>query len=539
MTALDLLLRGGRVHTVDPSVPSAEAIGIVGGRIAWVGTDADVPPARRTIDLGGRLVLPGFIDSHNHVRLGSNLEAVQLGGIETLAGVRAALDSHAAVHPEREWIVAEGWSYAALPERRRPRAADLDGVAPGRAIFVVSYDAHIVWLNREAMGRIGIGRDVEMVPFGHVEHDLDGEPTGYISDFAVMGLSRDGTAALAALSPVDFGADAQYRSLRSSLDLAVESGITTIVEPQNSLDDLALLERARADGLLRSRLIAALFHPPGTSAADLDAFADARRRFDDDRLRVGPLKLYIDDVVEPHTAALLEPYADEPSTAGDTYYSPAEFAALVVELEERGFQLFVHATGDRGVRTILDGVEHARTVRGPADVRHQVVHAELIHPDDVPRFARLGVAACMQPRHAAPDIVVDWRQAVGPERYDRAFRWRALVEAGATLAFSSDWNVTEMEPLIGLQAALTRADRAGRNAWSTDQTVDLATAIHAYTMGGAYANFLEADRGSVSVGKQADLVALAEDLFAIEPAAYPDVGIDLVMVDGEAVVDRI
>jgi len=537
--AVDLLLRRGRVHTVDPDVPRAEAIGVVGGRIAWVGADTDVPAARRTIDLGGRLVLPGFIDSHNHVRLGSNLDAVQLAGIETLEGVRAAIDGFAVAHPERDWIVAEGWSYAALPERRRPRAADLDGVVPGRAILVVSYDAHVVWLNREAMRRIGIDRQVEMLPFGRVEHDPDGEPTGYIADFAVMGLSREGIAALAAISPADFGAEAQYRSLRSSLDLAISSGITTIVEPQNSLDDLALFKRARADGILHSRLIAALFHPPETSAADLDAFAEARRRLADDRLRVGPLKLYIDDVVEPHTAALLEPYADEPSTSGASYYEPDEFASLVVDLEERGFQLFVHATGDRGVRTVLDGVEHARAVRGPADARHQVVHAELIHPDDVPRFGRLGVVACMQPRHAAPDVVTDWRPAVGPARYGRAFPWRALVEADARLAFSSDWNVTEMEPLIGLQAAVTRADRAGRNAWTVDQAVDLATAIHAYTMGGAYANFLEADRGSISVGKQADLIALSENLFTIAPADYPEVGIDLVMVDGEAVVDRV
>jgi predicted amidohydrolase YtcJ len=534
----DLLIRNAQVYTVDPSRPWAQAVAVKGGRIAAVGDDAEAvaaaPRHAREVDAAGRLVLPGFIDAHNHVRLGSDTEAVQLGGATTLDEVRAAIGAYADAHPDRGWIVAEGWSYSALPEPRRPRAEDLDGVAPGRAVIVLSYDVHNAWLNREAMARFGIGRGTVSVPFGHVELDDAGEPTGFVTDFAVMGLSRAGNAALAAQIP-NFAPASAYRRLVHSLELAAACGITTIVEPQNSVDDLHLFARARDEGDLRSRLIAALFHLPGTTAAELDEFEEARRTYDDDRFRVGPVKLYIDDVAESHTAALLEPYADDPSTSGGTFYEPPAFAEAIVELERRGFQTFTHAIGDRGIRTALDAVAHARRTHGPRDARHQLVHVELVHPDDLGRFAELGVVACMQPRHAAPDVVDVWREVVGSARRSLPFPWRSLAEHGAVLALSSDWNVAQMEPLIGIYSALTRADLNGGGAWTTDQTLDLEAAIHGYTMGSAFANFIEEDRGSVTLGKAADLVVLSRDLFGLEPAEILGTRVDLTIVDGRIV----
>jgi predicted amidohydrolase YtcJ len=538
VTGGDLLIRNAEVYTVDPARPRAEAIAVKGGRIAAVGDDAEAvaaaPRGAPEVDAAGRLVLPGFIDAHNHVRLGSDTEAVQLGAATTLDEVRVAIDAYADAHPDREWIVAEAWSYSALPEPRRPKADDLEGVARGRAVIVLSYDVHNAWLNREAMRRFGIGRGTTSVAFGHVESDEDGEPTGFVTDFAVMGLSRAGNAALAAHIP-NFAPASAYRRLVHSLELAAGCGITTIVEPQNSVDDLHLFARARDEGDLRSRLIAALFHPPGTTAAELDEFEEARRTYDDDLLRVGPVKLYIDDVAESHTAALLQPYADDPSTSGDTFYEPAAFAEVIVELDRRGFQTFTHAIGDRGIRTALDAVEHARRAHGPRDARHQLVHVELVHPDDLRRFSDLGVIACMQPRHAAPDVVDVWREAVGTARASLPFPWRSLAEHGAVLALSSDWNVAQMEPLIGIYSALTRADLDGGGAWTTDQTLDLRAAIHGYTMGSAFANFAEADRGSVTSGKAADLIVLSRDLFVLEPAQILDTRVDLTIVDGRIV----
>jgi predicted amidohydrolase YtcJ len=539
---MDLVIRNAKVWTVDLDQAEAEAVAVRDGRIAAVGDDRAsrdaVGPNAEEIDARGGTVLPGFVDAHNHLHLGSDADAVQLGSATTLDQVRSAIDAFATADPSREWIIGEGWNYSALPDRRRPRAGDLDGIAAGHPVMVFSYDVHNAWLNREAMRRFGIGTGTGDVAFGLVERDPGtGEPTGFVTDFAVMGLSRDGQAALAAASP-NFGRDATYRKLLRSLDMAAELGITTAVDPQNALDDLALFVKARDQGAMRSRVIAALFHTPDTTTDDLDAFAEAKRTHDDDWFRVGPIKLYIDDVIEPHTAAMLEPYANRPDTRGETFYEPAAFAELITALERRGFQTFTHATGDRGIRTVLDAVAHARRVNGPRDARHQIVHVECVHPDDLSRFADLGVVACMQPRHCAPEIVEDWRANVGPERWRYAWPFRSLDTGGATLALSSDWNVAEMDPLVWLYTACTRANLDGSDAWIPEETLDLATAIRAATLGSAYANFFDHERGSIEVGKQADLVVLSRDVFADRPAALLETRVDVSIVDGEVVHRR-
>ncbi|MFF9094042.1 amidohydrolase [Streptomyces sp. NPDC014802] len=538
-----LVLRNARIHTVDPDLPSAEALAVRDGRIVWLGQDADAArwtgPRTEVIDAGGRRVLPGFVDAHNHVRLGSDAECVQLAGARSMAEVAARISAWRARHPGAGWIEAEGFDYSVLPGGRMPRASDLDELTGDTPAFVLSYDVHTMWLNSAALAALGVTRDADTLPFGVPEkHPATGEPTGFVRDFAVRGLSRAGHRALRELGVPWASNERQYGRLLRSLDDAVRFGITTVVEPQNSLDDLDLFARARKEGRLRSRLVAALFHPRGTTEADLDAFAEAARRFDDDRMRVGPLKLYIDDVVEPRTAALLEPYTGCRHHRGDTFYPPEEFAELLTRLDARGFQCFVHATGDRGIRTVLDAVARARAANGPRDARHQVVHVECCDPADVPRFAELGVVACMQPRHCAPEIAgpgQDWARNVGPERWHKAWPMRSLHRAGATLAFSSDWNVAEMDPMVGLYTAVTRRPLGGGEAWMPQETVDMETAVHAYTMGSAYANFLEDERGSLSVGKFADLVVLSRDVLAVEPEAVPGTVCELVMVGGEVV----
>ncbi|MFE7955723.1 amidohydrolase [Streptomyces sp. NPDC057413] len=538
-----LVLRNARIHTVDPDLPSAEALAVRDGRIVWLGPDADAArwtgPRTEVIDAGGRRVLPGFVDAHNHVRLGSDAECVQLAGARSMAEVAARISAWRARHPGAGWIEAEGFDYSVLPGGRMPRASDLDELTGDTPAFVLSYDVHTMWLNSAALTALGVTRDADTLPFGVPEKDpATGEPTGFVRDFAVRGLSRAGHRALRELGVPWASPERQYGRLLRSLDDAVRFGITTVVEPQNSLDDLDLFARARKEGRLRSRLVAALFHPRGTTEADLDAFAEAARRFDDDRMRVGPLKLYIDDVVEPRTAALLEPYTGCRHHRGDTFYPPEEFAELLTRLDARGFQCFVHATGDRGIRTVLDAVARARAANGPRDARHQVVHVECCDPADVPRFAELGVVACMQPRHCAPEIAgpgQDWARNVGPERWHKAWPMRSLHRAGATLAFSSDWNVAEMDPMVGLYTAVTRRPLGGGEAWMPQETVDMETAVHAYTMGSAYANFLEDERGSLSVGKFADLVVLSRDVLTVEPEAVPGTVCELVMVGGEVV----
>ncbi|MGW0465598.1 amidohydrolase [Streptomyces sp. NPDC003027] len=543
----DLVLTHARIHTVDPDLPEAEALAVRDGRIVWVGADADAAAwtgaDTRILDAGGRLVLPGFIDAHNHVRLGSDDACVQLAGARTLDAVHQRITSWRASHPDAAWIEAEAFDYSAIPGGRMPTAADLDPVTGDTPALVLSYDVHTAWLNTAALRRLGVHRDRTSLPFGEAVTDpATGEPNGFVRDFAVKGLSRDGHRALRELGVPWAAPDRQYGRLTKSLDDAIGYGITTVVEPQNSLDDLALFERARAEGRLRSRLVAALFHPRGTTDADLDAFAAAARKYNDDRLRVGPLKLYIDDVVEPRTAALLEPYAGCGRHRGDTFYPAEEFAELLTRLDARGFQCFVHATGDRGIRTVLDAVARARAVNGPRDARHQIVHVECLDPADTPRFAELGVVACMQPRHAAPDIAgpgQDWAENIGQERWHKAWPLRGLHAAGAVLALSSDWNVAEMDPMVGIYTAVTRRPLSGGGEpWTPQETIDVATAVEGYTMGSAYANFLEHDRGSLTVGKLADFVILSRDILRVDPEEIPGTVAETVVVGGETVSTR-
>ncbi|MFJ6516973.1 amidohydrolase [Streptomyces filamentosus] len=541
----DLLLTGARIHTVDPALPEAEAMAVRDGRIVWLGSDEDAAawagPGTRRLDAAGRLVLPGFIDAHNHVRLGSDDACVQLAGARTLDEIHARVRTWRAAHPDAPWIEAEAFDYSAIPGGRMPTAADLDPATGATPALVLSYDVHTAWLNTAALRALGVDRDHTDLPFGTAVTDPEtGEPTGFVKDFAVKGLSRDGHRALRALGVPWASPDRQYGRLAKSLDDAVRFGITTVVEPQNSLDDLALFTRARLEGRLRSRIVAALFHPRGTTDADLDAFETAAAEHADDRFRVGPLKLYIDDVVEPRTAALLEPYAGCAHHRGDTFYPPEEFAALLARLDARGFQCFVHATGDRGIRTVLDAIAHARAVNGPRDARHQVVHVECLDPADTPRFAELGVVACMQPRHAAPDIAgpgQDWAENVGPDRWHKAWPLRDLRDAGAVLALSSDWNVAEMDPMVGIHAAVTRRPPGGGAPWTEDQTLTVTEAVEGYTMGSAHANFLEHERGSLTVGKLADFVVLSRDILRIAPEEIPGTVAETVVVGGEVVAE--
>ncbi|MER7397296.1 amidohydrolase [Streptomyces sp. NPDC000151] len=539
--AADLVLHNARLHTVDPALPEAEALAVRDGRIVWVGPDDEaaewISSGTEVLDAHGKLVLPGFIDAHNHVRLGSDDACVQLAGARSLDEVHSRIRAWRDAHPDAEWIEAEALDYSALPGGRMPRAADLDPVTGDIPAFVLSYDVHTAWLNTAALRRLGITKDRTDLPYGRAETDPEtGEPTGFLKDFAVRGLSRDGHRALRDLGLPWASAERQYRRLAGSLDDAIRFGITTVVEPQNSLDDLALFERAREEGRLRSRIVAALFHPRGTTGADLVDFARAAEKYDDDRLSVGPLKLYIDDVVEPRTAALLAPYAGCRHHRGETFYPPEEFAELLTELDSLGFQCFVHATGDRGIRTVLDAVERAREFNGPRDARHQIVHVECLDPADTPRFAALGVVACMQPRHAAPEIAgpgQDWAENVGADRWHKAWPLRSLKEAGAVLAFSSDWNVAEMDPMIGIYTAVTRQPLGGGEPWGPQETIDVETAVHGYTMGSAYANFLENERGSLTVGKLADFVVLSRDILRGAPEDIPGTVAEVVVVGGE------
>jgi len=534
----DLVIHDAKIYTVDPARPWAEAVAIKDGRILATGGDAEilrfVSSRTRVLDVRGRLVLPGFIDSHNHITFGSDPDVLQLSDVRSPREIYERVRLAVATQREGGWIEGEGWNYSVFPGGALPTWRDLEVVTGDRPAFLVSYDVHTVWLNRAALKRLGITRTTASLPYGEVDKDpRTGEPTGILRSFATMGLSVAGQQALRQILP-SWSAGRRFGRLKRNLEVASRFGITTIVEPQAFLEDLSLFSRARQDGILKSRLQIALYHPRGTPESELARFDEARRRFDDDVLRVAAVKLYIDDVVEPHTAAMLEPYSDSPGERGATLYPPDEFKSVAARIDRMKFQMFIHAIGDRGIRTALDALQYAREQNGPRDSRHQLVHIECLSPEDIPRFKALGVVACMQPRHCAPDITGKWAMNIGPERSRYAWAFRSLRDSGATLAFASDWNVAEMDPLVGIYTALTRKGLDGRppGGWIPEQTIDLVSALRAYTIQGAYANFVEGNRGSIEAGKYADVIVLSDNLFDLAPDRIKDARVLLTLVGG-------
>ncbi|TFV96757.1 amidohydrolase [Leifsonia flava] len=535
---IDLLLTGGVVRTFDDAQPTAEAVGTTDGRITYVGPAEDAPFARRTIDLEGRLVTPGIIDSHNHLLLGFDADAVSLEGAETLEEVRRRIRTLADARPDLDWICAENAVYSVVPGRR-PCAADLAGLAD-RPVLVTTYDQHSVWLNDVAVRALGIRR-ADSIAWGNPEIDaVTGEPTGWVTDFYTSAMTTAGLAALQRDIPM-YSPERRYRKLLTSLRMARATGITTVVEPQVPLAEMDLLFRARDEGELSSRVIAALFHPMD---ADASFRADLREAVDsapiDERLRFGPVKLYADDVIEPHTAWMLDDYANRPGHRGHPSAPLGELTRIVTELDRLGFQTHTHATGDGGIRIALDAIEHAARTNGTRDRRHGIVHVECLHPDDLPRFASLGVTAAMQPRHCSPDLVGGtWMDNVGEQRWSRAWRFRSLIDSGAHVALSSDWQVGEMDPLVGLYSALTRAALDGRSSWTDAERLGLDAALRGYTAEGAWAWHAEDSLGVVRVGARADLVTWSSNLYDLEPdpARLLTERADLTIVAGEIVHD--
>ncbi|WP_309066948.1 amidohydrolase [Microbacterium sp.] len=510
----DLLLTDAVVRTFDSDQPWAEAVGITDGRITYVGSAAEAPAARETRGLGGALVTPGIIDSHNHLLLGFDEDAVSLEGADTLAEVRRRLSGLAQTRPDLDWICGENAVYS-IVSGRRPRADDLAGITD-RPVFVTTYDQHSVWLNDVALRVLGIA-DGGSIPWGEPERDADGRATGWVTDFYTRAMTTAGLDAIHRDIPL-YSPDRRYRRMLSSLRMATAAGITTAIEPQVPLAEMELMLRARREGHLSSRVIAALFHPIDADAAFRERLREAVDSAPDDPLlRFGPLKLYADDVIEPHTAWMLDDYANRPGHRGHPSAAVGELTRIVTELDAMGFQTHTHATGDGGVRLALDAIEHAARTNGTTDRRHGIVHVECLDPADLPRFAALGVAAAMQPRHCSPDLVAGtWMENVGEQRWDRAWRIRSLMASGAHVALSSDWQVGEMDPLVGFYSALTRAGLDGSSAWTPGERIGLDDAIRGYTREGAWAWHAEHDLGVIRVGAAADLVAWSDNLYEHE-----------------------
>jgi predicted amidohydrolase YtcJ len=533
----DLYIAGAPVYTADPARPWADAVAVRGGRVAAVGPEAEVAglrgPATRKLRLDGGLVLPGFADAHVHTAAGGlELAQCDLHGVEP-EGYAAAVARYAAAHPDAPFILGGGWVMDAFGTAG-PHRATLDAAVADRPVLLESSDGHSAWVNRRALELAGITRATPDPPRGRIERDAAGEPTGALHE-AAMALVAD-------LAPRPDQAEWEAAIERGQAHLH-RLGITAWQDAAVSPEMLAAYRALAERGRLTGRVVAAQRWQVEAGEDQLADLIERRRTHTVGRLRASAVKIFADGVFENRTAAMLAPYLDGDgrpgANLGIAMLGAEELARVVTALDGHGFDVHVHAIGDRAVRDTLDAFGAAAAANGRRDARHQIAHLQFVHPDDRPRFRRLGVVANAQPFWSCLDgymreLTLPFLE---PERAGWQYPWASLRAAGAVLAFGSDWTVSTADPLAEIEVAVRRVAPGDRDAepFLPAERVDLPTALDAFTIGSAYALRLEAETGSVTPGKLADLTVLDRDPFDEAAGPIADARVLATLVEGQPV----
>ena len=526
----DLVLRGGRVWA-GKGLPEGTAIAVRGEHVIAVGSDADVAPlvgpSTRVIELRGRLVVPGFNDAHVHFLDGGfGLLSVDLRPAKDEADFARRLGEHAKTLPKGAWILQGTWDHQAWPSKAEPTRRLIDAVTPEHPVFVSRLDGHMALANSLALRLAGVTRETQDVEGGTIVRDADGEPTGLLKDNAMDLVSR------AIPEP---SREMNLRAARAALREAARVGVTTI-QDNSSVDALPAYQELRARGELTARLYVWRYASPSLEPLKRTG---VRTGLGDDWIRLGALKILSDGSIGSATAALFEPFADNPKSTGLLLYSPSELERLILEADAAGFQLAVHAIGDRANALVLDAFAKAVMTNGPRDRRFRVEHAQHVRAEDVERYRALGVVASVQPSHCIDDMRFVERH-IGRQRLKDSYRWASFLKAGVTVAFGTDWFVEPLDPRLGLYAAVTREFTEGgpTGGFEPQEKVGLEEALDAYTRGSAYAEFAEQDKGTLAPGKLADLVVFERDLFRISPREILTSPVDLTLVGGRVVFER-
>ena len=533
----DTLVLHGKVYTLNAKQPWAQAVAVQGGKILAVGSDAEIEKLRgngtKVIDAAGRLVLPGFTDCHIHFMDGSlSLDRVNLEDAKDPADIQQRLREYAKSHPGSGWVLGRGWDYGMFGEEALPHKKYLDEIFPDGPVFLEGYDGHTYWANSKALELAGINKNTPDPPNGAIVRDTKtGDPTGALKE------SAQGLVAKVVPKPTR---SERLAALRAGLKWANENGLTRVHSAGQDFEELDLYDELQRHGDLTVRFYIAYFlDPPELRPQDLDLIETARKKYRGEWIDTNVVKFMVDGVIESHTAAMLEPYSDDPALKGKLFWDPQKYDSAVEELDKRGFQIFTHAIGDYGVRTALDAYENAERVNRTTDRRPRIEHIETITAKDIPRFGQLGVIASMQPLHANPnaDTLNVWARNAGPERSSRGFAWHSIAAAGGKLAFGSDWPVVTLNPWIGVQLAVTRQTVEGKpeGGFYPEQRVTLAEAIAGYTIGAAFAGRREKTEGSLESGKVADLIVVSQNLFDIDPHKIADTKLITTMVGGRVV----
>ena len=516
-TPADVVYRRGAVYTVDAVRRWAESVAVRDGRIVYVGTDAGIASwigaKTQTIDLKGKMLLPGFHDSHVHlIGGGLDLDECNLFDLATQEEVLDAIQQFAKRNPRKKWIRGGGWPLTM--SGGNPHKSLLDKLVPDRPALLEAFDGHSAWANSRALAIAGITKETPDPPRGKIERDpVTGEPSGTL---------RESAARLVSDKAPPYSAEEFVTGLRRGMEVASRNGITSVQEARVTDQHLNALSELDRKGELNVKVVAAMHYDPAKGLSQVPRFVEWRKKYEGRRVRATAVKIFQDGVIESRTAALLSDYLSEgPPQRGWLNVELDDFKPLAAELDRLGFQIHTHAIGDRAIQTTLDALEFAQARNGRRDSRHHIAQLQLFDPADIPRLRRLGVVANFQGFWAWADpYIVDMTiPLLGPERSRWLYPMRSVANSGAVVSGGSDWPVTSMNPLDAIQVAITRRglEQGAGAAWIPEETVDLAQMLASYTINGAYLNFQEKETGSIEVGKAADLVVLDRNLFDVSP----------------------
>jgi len=526
-----LIVTNAAVYTVDKQHLKAEAVAVIKERIVAVGSKTDIDlwrgPQTKVIDAGGKLLLPGFNDAHVHfVQGGAQLDQVQLTDAATPKEFAKRMAAQVKKTPKGEWILGGRWDETKWPKPELPTKDLVDPVTGATPTFVERYDGHEALANSAALKLAGINAKTPDVPGGVIVRDASGNPTGILKDAAMALIYK-------AIPPMTPGQ--RIRAARGALKHAASLGITSVQHMNPEFADVAAYSELAEKGELTTRMYAV---PMETDWRD-QAKVGIRHAWGSTYLRLGAVKGYADGSLGSRTAYMFEPFADDPGNHGllsDEMHPPGVMRDRLMQADAAGLQLRVHAIGDRAISMMLDIFGDIETEHGYHDQRFAIEHAQHMAQKDFERFAKLHVIASMQPYHAIDDG--RWAESrLGHDRARYSYAWRSFLDNGVTLAFGTDWPVAPLDPMVGLYAAVTRATLDGKNpgGWIPEEKITLPEAVEAYTMGAAFAEFQERDKGSITPGKLADMVILSDNIFDLKPEAIRNVKVKTTIVGGKVV----
>ena len=542
-TTASIVFHTGKIYTVNERQPWATAIAIKRGRIVYVGDDEGalelVGPGTRVVDLAGKMLLPGFQDAHVHpIEAGMAYLGCSLHGSTSIAEYLKVLENCDRSFPESTFVDGGGWTMDLFPNGL-PDKKLIDSVIPARPVILKSATGHQLWVNSAALEMAGIDSESIDPPRGRIDrYPGSSVPSGSLQENSAMNL------VLGARPP--YSEEQMVAALQFGQFYLNQYGVTSVQDALLKLDGneayvggptYMTLEES---GNLTLKVSGAIVWNTDLGMEQISRIIEARERFNTRRLKAKSVKIWLDGVLEVHTAALLEPYSDkEDGTTGELLIPPKILREVITKLDALDFQIHFHAIGDAAIRASLDAIEVARSINGEKDNRHHISHIQLFNPADIPRFAELGVAANFQPYWAWADKFITELTIpkLGEERSQWLYPIKSLLDSGALVVFGSDWFVSSGNPLLGIETAITRRDPLTNESapFLDHQRIGLSAALKAYTLNSAYINFIEHETGSIEVGKQADLTVLDKNLFDLKSSEISEASVLLTLIDGERV----